>query len=176
VHDEEVLVGLMYWAIPTPILCKEWHLVVGGTVLETHEEEGYGAHPKPFIRGTLEVEKIFLNRPTRDDVVSPSLKRFKADGFDGLRRGDRVIVFANEYDGGYGIIEVPDSNCKIGIKVAGWGDPIVRAVEEMIEKENSTDNADPRREMLKEAAYAEVWRPYSRKGIAYILKDKEYWP
>ena len=166
----------MYWAIPTPLLCKEWHLVVGGTVLETHEEKGYGAHPEPFIRGTLGVERIFLNLPTRDDVVSPSLKRFKADGFDGLRRGDRVIVFANEYDGGYGIIEVPDSNCKIGIKVADWGEPIVRAVEEMIEKEGSAGNADHRREMLKDAKYAEVWRPYSGKGIAYILEGKEYWP
>ena len=165
----------MYWAIPTPILCKEWRLVVGGTVLETHEEKGYGAHPKSFISGTLEVERVFLNLPTRDDVVSPSLKLFKAQGFDGLRRGDRVIVFVNEYDGGYGLIAVPDSNCKIGIKVADWGEPIVHAVEEMIKKEDSKNNADLRREMLKEAAYAEVWRPYSSKGIAYILEDKNYW-
>ena len=176
VFDEEAHVGLMYWATPTPILCQDWHLVVGGTVLETHEEAGYGAHPEPFISGTLTVERIFLNLPTRNYAVSQSLKRFKADGFDGLRRGDKVIVFANEYDGGYGIIAVPDSNCKIGIKVADWGEPIVGAVEEMIRNERASNNEDVRAEMLKDARYAGVWRPYSSKGIAYILEGKEYWP
>ena len=166
----------MYWAIPTPILCKEWQLVVGGTVLETHEEKGHEAHPEPFVGGTLKVERIFLNLPTRDDAVSPNLKRFEADAFDGLRRGDRVIAFVNEYDGGYGVIEVPDSNCKIGIKVADWGEPIVGAVEEMIRSGGSTYNTDVRREMLKDAKYAETWRPYSHKGIQYLLEGKEYWP
>jgi hypothetical protein len=176
VFDEEADVGLMYWATPMPILCKDWYLVVGGTVLETHEEAGHGAHPDPFISGTLAVERIFLNLPTRNYAVSQGLKRFKAEGFDGLRRGDKVIVFANEYDGGYGIIAVPDSNCKIGIKVAGWDEPIVGAVEEMIRRERSENNGAIRAEMLKDARYAEIWRPYSSKGIAYLLEGKECWP
>jgi hypothetical protein len=175
VHDAEVHVGFMYWALPTPVLCKEWQLVVGGTVLETHHEKGYGAHAEPFTSGTMTVDKLFLNLPTRKDVVSASAKSFKADVFDGLSIGDKVIVFVSEYDGGYGIIEVPDSNCKIGIKVKGWDDPIVSAVEKMIANGETVNNMRARRDMLEDHAYADLWRPYSSKGIAYLLGGEKYW-
>jgi hypothetical protein len=123
----------------------------------------------------MSVDKIFLNLPTRDDVVSSSIKRFKSEVFDGLTAGDKVIVFVNEYDGGYGIIEVPDSNCKIGIKVKGWDDPIVGAVERMVANRETVNSMDARRDMLKDQAYADLWRPYSGKGIDYLLKGEAYW-
>ena len=175
VHNDEVHVGFMYWALPTPVLCNEWQLVIGGSVLETHQENGYGAHSQPFTRGTLNVDRVFLNLPTRNDVVSTSVRRVKADVFDGLNVGDKVIVFVSEYDGGYGIVEVPDSNCKMGIKVNRWNDPIVGAVERMTQNHDTVNNMDARRGMLEDPAYADLWRIYSSKGIAYLLRGEEYW-
>jgi hypothetical protein len=92
-----------------------------------------------------------------------------------LKRGDKVIVFVNEYDGGYGIIETSDSNCNIGIKVASWDEPIVAAIEEMIKSGGAMNNIDARKKLLKDAKQARVWRPYSSKGIAYLLEGKDYW-
>jgi hypothetical protein len=176
VYNERMHVSHMYWAIPQPILCKDWYLVVGGTVLETHKEEGHDAHPRPYVGGTMTVERIFLNLPTRNYAVSPNLKIFMSNAFDGLKRGDKVIVFVNEYDGGYGIISVLDSNCGIGIKVKSWDEPIVGAIEAMIRGGGGGKNIDARKEMLKDANTVKVWRRYSSRGIAYLLEDKDYWP
>jgi hypothetical protein len=175
VFEEEARAGYLYWATPTPILAREWRLVLGGTVVETHPDTAhYGDHKKTFAAGTLRVEKIFLNLPTENYIVSPNVKRFKSDLFDGLKPGDKVIVFAVEYDGGYGLIEVPDSNCKIGIKVDRWSDSIVGAVERMIERTPEGDWKSIA-EMLGDPAYAEIWRPYSPRGIDHLLEQKDYY-
>jgi hypothetical protein len=93
-----------------------------------------------------------------------SIRKQESDGFEGLKRGDKVLVFVNEYDGGYGIIEAAGSNCKLGIKVRDWDDPIIEAVEAMTRDPQMAKRPDDRIEVLKNPKYAEVWQRFSRKG------------
>lgn len=167
--------GVQYWANPVPLLCKEWYVVVGGTVLEKHKTPGYGAHPKPFTEGTLRVERVFISLPTKRQTAPQEMKYFKSDGFEDLKVGDKVIVFVNEYDGGYGIVEAMDSNCKLGIKVRDWNEPIVGAVEKIAADTEMAVHYDKRSEILKARQYANIWRPYSKRGIDYLLKGISWW-
>jgi hypothetical protein len=159
-EDLTLEVGLQYWAPPFPLLCKDWYVVVGGTVLEKHEAPGNTAHENPFIEGTLLVEHVFLRLPTRNQSAPSNMKYFKSAGFDDLEVGEKVIIFVNEYDGGYGIIPTLGSNCRLGIKVNSWEEPIVEAIEAITKHGELVDRK--RDEVLKNPRYIEVWRPYSK--------------
>jgi len=160
--------GLMYWAPERPLLCKDWRVVVAGTVKETHVEKTRDHPVKELTHGTAAIEKILLKKPTpKQEFVTAST--LKSDGFDGLNRGDKVIVFVDEYDGGYGIQPVIGSNCRIGIKVESFDDPIVGAIEKMIE------HLDARHVPLQDNAYAELWRKYSAEGVRLIQNKETKW-
>jgi hypothetical protein len=45
----------------------------------------------------------------------------------------------------------------------------------MIKSGGAMNNIDARKKLLKDAKQARVWRPYSSKGIAYLLEGKDYW-
>jgi hypothetical protein len=77
-----------------------------------------------------------------------------------------VIVFVNEYDGGYGIVETAGSNSKLGIKVRGWDDPVVRAVEALTRDAQAARLPGGRHEILKDPEQAKAWRPFDGKGAA----------
>lgn len=171
-HTTEIDIGSAYWSNASPILSTEWQLVVGGTVTELHTRDGFGAHPDPFSCGTLSVEKIFLNLPTEKDVVSAELKTLKGELFDGLKVGDKVIVFITEYDGGFAMIEVADSNCKMGVKVNAWDDAIVKEVEKMTRDAQVVNDFGARLKMLEDPAIEKLWLPFSKDGIAALRERK----
>lgn len=155
-------VGVMYWATPRPVLCKDWHVVLGGTVIETHKETAPELAKQHFTAGTLKVERVFLSLPTEREAAPAGFAYFKSEGFEGLKRGDKVIVFVNEYDGGYGIVEAAGSNSRLGIKVRSWDDTIVEAVAAMTRDAQATKLPGGRQEALKDPRHAEAWRPFNR--------------
>jgi hypothetical protein len=156
--------SVMYWATPRPILCKDWYVVVAGAVTETHPETIPGLAKERYTMGTLKVERVLLSLPTEREAAPARFAYFKSDGFEGLRRGDKVLVFVNEYDGGYGIIEAAGSNCKLGIRVRGWDDPVVKAVEALTSDAHTAQRPDGRAEVLKNPKYARAFRPFSGRG------------
>lgn len=155
--------GVMYWATPLPVLCKDWYVVIAGTVLEIHQEVVPELAKQRYTAGTLKVDRVLLSLPTEKEAAPLNFVYFKSDGFEGLKRGDKVIVFVNEYDGGYGIIEAAGSNSKLGIKVRNWDDPIVRAVEAITRDARTAKFPGDRVELLKDPEYAKIWRPFSGK-------------
>ncbi|MEW6736674.1 MAG: hypothetical protein AB1489_35625 [Acidobacteriota bacterium] len=82
-------------------------------MLETYQETFPDLAREQYIAGTLEIERVLLSLPTREKSAPANFKYFKSDGFEGLKAGDKIIAFVNEYDGGYGIIEASGSNCKL---------------------------------------------------------------
>ncbi|HEV2864848.1 MAG TPA: hypothetical protein VGX48_27895 [Pyrinomonadaceae bacterium] len=158
---ETFSVGVMYWATPRPVLCKDWYVVLGGTVVETHREEAPELARQHFAAGTLKVERVFMSLPTEREAAPEGFAYFKSEGFDGLRRGDKVIVFVNEYDGGYGLVEAAGSNSKLGIKVRSWDEPIVEAVAAMTRDAQAAKLPGDRQEALKDPRHAEAWRPFN---------------
>ncbi|HEX8558034.1 MAG TPA: hypothetical protein VF668_08040 [Pyrinomonadaceae bacterium] len=159
--------GHMYWATPQPVLCKDWYVVLGGAVVETHREAMPGLTKERHTAGTLRVERVFMSLPTKNEAApGAGVAYFKSEAFDGLKRGDKVIVFVNEYDGGYGIVEAAGSNTKLGIKVRSWDDPIVRAVETLTRDPQAARFPEGRREVLKDPEQAKAWRPFAGKGAA----------
>lgn len=158
--------GVMYWATPLPVLCRDWYVVLGGTVIETHREVIPELAKQRYTAGTLKVERVFLSLPTEKEPAPAGFTYFKSDGFEGLRRGDKVIVFVGEYDGGYGIVEAAGSNSKLGIKVRSWDEPIVKAVEALTRDPQGARLPGDRVEDLRDPARAKVWRPFDGKGAA----------
>ena len=156
--------GVMYWATPRPVLCKDWYVVIAGTVSETHLKVIPELAKQRFTEGTLKVERVLLSLPTEREAAPANFAYFKSDGFEGLKCGDKVIVFVNEYDGGYGIIEAAGTNSKLGIKVRSWDDPVVGAIEAITRDARMAKYPDDRIELLKDPKYAKIWREFSGKG------------
>ncbi len=151
--------GLMYWAPPEYVLGGSSGLVFGAEV-ETIESRA-AEHPElrgpTIVEATLRVDRVLrqidpprADRPARrlrpDDVVH-------SDGAEGLAVGDRVLVFASTYDGGYGIVPKRGTRTPIGIIVRTWSDPIVGAVRRWLDDESSW------------SADVETWRPYGEGAI-----------
>lgn len=165
--DPTFTLGLMYWAPPAYVLGGSHALVVGGEVIEVHEEQA----ADPQLRGpmiahaTIRVEHVFADVPPVPREGSPAQRyvgepRIRFDGADGLALGDHVIVFAESYDGGYGIVPKRDTGVQVGIRVADWSDPIVAAIRRTL-----AGTAD-----LRSPADAEPWRRYGEAAIACVLE------
>lgn len=159
--------GILYWAGPRSIICGDWKVVLEGTVLETYQQEGHDTHPEPFHMGTLKVERVFLNKPSPQVFFpTPMLKYYRSDAFDDLKVGDRIIVFIQEYDGGYGVTWTLGSNSKLGIKIKSWDDPIVSALEKVVELPYNK-----RIEFLKTHPEEKaVWARFSNRGKKGVLE------
>lgn len=158
--------GLMYWAPPSYVLGGSYALVVGGEIVEIHAEPA----ADPEVRGptithaTIRVEHVFADIPppprpqgTVERYAGQSQVRF--DGAEGLAAGERVIVFAEAYDGGYGIVPKRDTGVQVGIRVADWSDPIVPALGRYL-----AGTAD-----LRRPTDAEPWRRFGEAAIACVL-------
>jgi len=157
--------GYMYWAPRSPVLSKAWYVVFVGTVLEVHPDMGDLPNTR-MIRGTLKIDTVLLRRPARQEEFV-SADYFEAAGFDGLSPGDKVVVFVEEYDGGYGFAAPLQSNCNLGIKVARLDGPVVAAVQQVIR--------DGVRTALQDPACADVWRRYDGVGVASALSPARPW-
>ena len=151
----------LYWAPAKPVLCQEWYVVLSGTVLETHEEDlgelrGHGTS------GTMSIERIFLNVPSRKESVPSGAKVFASDLFDGLKAGDKVLVFVSEYDGGYGILEAHGSNIRQGIRLDSWDHPVVQMLAAASGAEPSTDRKKFQDAIVSDPRTKEVWAPFNQ--------------
>lgn len=158
-------IGLMYWAPPTYVLGGEFALIVGGEVVAVRREppgqpEIRGEAEVPFA--TVRIERVFLDHPPAprpDAQPQASLARaprIEVEGADHLAVGDRVIVFVEAYDGGYGIVPKRDTETAVGIRVASWSAPIVGALERWL-----AGRAD-----LTQARDTDPWRRYGEPAIA----------
>ena len=151
----------LYWAPAKPILCQEWYVVLSGTVLEAHDEDlgelrGHGT------AGTMSIERIFLNVPSKKESVPGGAKVFASDLFDGLRTGDKVLVFISEYDGGYGILGAHGSNTRQGIKLDSWDHPIVQMLAEAAGPEGATDRKKFQDAIVSDPRTKEAWAPFNQ--------------
>ncbi len=79
-------------------------------------------------------------------------------GFDGLSKGDKVLVFLIEYEGGYNIPDYQGSSCNLGVKLKTFYDPIIEAAKRFGIKG------------LIEEADQSIWKHYDPQGLAYRLK------
>ena len=145
----------MYWYGPTPLQTR-WHAVLTGTVTSVSmkkEDEG-----GPLFEGELRVERIVFSKPTRD------LEAFSADimkcngGFDGLSKGDKVLVFLIEYEGEYNVPDYRGSSCHLGVKLKTFNDPIIEAAKRFGMKG-----------LIKETDQL-IWKHYDSQGLAYRLE------
>ncbi|MBX7220644.1 MAG: hypothetical protein K1Y36_11910 [Blastocatellia bacterium] len=163
----EMYLGWMYWAPPQAIPDMDWYLVVAGTV-ETLHRESVASLPNQLVMvGTLRVKRIFRHLPTRNYPNPQPFDRLRVGGLNGLKPGDNVLLFAIEYDGGYGLLEAAHSNCKIGIKLHNWHDPIVASVERMCA------DYQRRKEILAETREKAVWQAVAARRSGFGKKPKK---
>ncbi len=161
--------GYMFWAPAMPILGRDWLVVAGGTVTRTWEELDEQIDCV-HARGVLRIEKVYLVREDRPEVRKQwgqGRTTLESAGFDGLKPGDKVIVFVSGYDGGCAIHPALESNCRIGIKVGSWKDPIVAAVR-------AACGSKDIREVLKQKKHLEAWRFFDRSGAEAALRGRSY--
>jgi hypothetical protein len=108
---------------------------------------------------------VFANNPpeprSKDDVEVRYRDEpyVEFDGAEGLAIDDRVIVFAEAYDGGYGIVPKNGTGITVGIRVLQWDDPIVGALQRWL-----AGTAD-----LRKPADADPWRKYGEIAIGCAL-------
>jgi hypothetical protein len=159
--------GLMYWAQPRYILGDNHALVFAATV--EHTTTRPAEHPE--IRGDtiyearLRVERVLHQHtpPDADPARPPPRLRpgdlATTDGADGVQAGDRLLVFATAYEGGYAIVPRLGTTTSLGIVVDDWSDPIVEATTRWLD-----GRAD-----LRNEAEAAAWRPYGDVAIDCVL-------
>lgn len=156
--------GLLYWAPDEHVLEGSYPLVFGAYVVALETSPA----PDPDLRGpTITEATLRLERVIRQ-IDPPSAKEppprlepgelVRTDGAEGLALGDRVLVFASDYDGGYGIVPKVGTRTPIGIVVQEWSDPIVGATERWLD--GKTDWSTE----------AELWRPYGQ-AIAECMRE-----
>jgi hypothetical protein len=160
--------GLMYWAGPRGILDRDWYLVVAGTVVQTEAKSDPNSTMPAWVDGRLKVERILFVAPQAVSVVPTNLEYFESEGFDGLKPGDKVIVFVNQYDTSDGIIPMLGSNCRIGIKVDDWKDPIVSLVQETAPYLNG-ESLSQLRKYLQVKDHAQQWHRFDKEVVDAIL-------
>ena len=159
--------GLMYWALPRYVLGDDHALVFGAVVEDTDPRPA----DRPDLRGdtihnaTLRVDRVLHQRAPADadpDRPPPRLRPgdlVTTDAADGVRPGDRILVFATAYEGSYAILPRLGTTTSLGIVVSSWSDPIVAASARWL-----AGTADFRNE-----ADAAPWREYGAAAIDCLL-------
>jgi hypothetical protein len=150
--------GFMYWYGPTPLQTR-WHGVLTGTVTSVSMTKV--AEGGPLFEGELRIERIVFSKPTKD-LKTFSAEKMKCNGgFDGLSKGDKVLVFLIEYEGDYNIPDYQGSSCNLGVKLKTFNDPIIEAAKRFGMKG------------LIEEADQSIWKHYDPQGLAYRLEIQE---
>ncbi len=181
----------LYWAVPRGVAEQDWNAVFGGTVIEVKKEsdDPYDKESRKFVSGAIKIEKTFLNLPDTSEISINSIVR--SENFDGLKKGDKVIIFINgNYEGGYVRIEIDGTNSKLGFKVKDWSEAIVTALEKVApcSKIETTwveghpedfrakmhDCLENRNKIiLDDPQVAEIWKRYDPKGFQYLVELRE---
>lgn len=152
--------SFMYWC-ERPLFQKDWYVIVAAELEKIEETPGYGAHPDNFIRGTFRIHEVLQALPTKG-VVFKNASQISTQGCEGLNIGDKVLIFVDEYDGGYGVVPVAGSNCHIGIKIETFDAPIVAAVKTWLTHE---ENVHEQAKLLLNPHYTAIWQQYGYMGI-----------
>jgi hypothetical protein len=183
----------LYWTTPRGVAEEDWNAVFGGTVIkvETVREKKSDGFPFPrtYVKGALKVEKIFRDLPDSTEITVDSI--IESEDFDGLKKGDKVIIFIQEiYEGGFVRIEVDGTNSKLGFKVKDWNEPIVTALEKIAPcykinigwveghaqnfRAKMYDCYKERNQMiLGDPQVTETWKRSDPKGFQYLVDLSE---
>jgi len=148
--DNALVLHHLYWINPQYLLGAKHALVVGGTVRQLAKMKPSNTRMKGrrwVFEARIEVEKTFVG--TAPEFVVAELA-------DDLAIGDKVIVFAREHEGEFGLVEAKGSNARLGIAVQSWDEPIVGALPGTL-----AGTAD-----LQDAAVADAWRAYGEPALA----------
>jgi hypothetical protein len=181
----------LYWATPGGIAEKNWQAVFGGTVIEVEnvqekKSDGF-PFPRKYVKGAVKVEKIFRNLPDSSEIAVGSVIR--SEDFDGLKKGDKVVLFIEEiYEGGFVRIETDGTNSKLGFKVKDWNEPIIAALEkltpcdktEVVWVEGHPEdfkvklyNCDEKSRILDDPQIAEIWKRYDPLGFQSLVEMRK---
>lgn len=180
-------VSHLYWASPRPLLMEEWDMVFAGTVVEvkSEKENMSGDFVRHFKTGKIKVARVFLDSATGKRIAIGDY--FEGEGFDGSKRGDKVIVFINAsyYEESLARTDVEGTNSKLGFKIKNWDDPIVTAVEKVTRCTKIVDKwveghrqdfrakvydckSERDKMLLEDKELADVWRRYDPQGIELL--------
>ncbi len=115
-------------AEPVEVLADRWDVVLAAEVQTTEKKRLWHKAGPERVGGRLAIREFLYKNPKDKSIDPQKAKFFKlTDGLRGLKAGDKVLVFAIRHDDAYGITPKSGSNCRIGIKVENWNDPIVKA-------------------------------------------------
>ena len=189
--DGSFLLPTLYWANPLTVASEDWDAVFGGTVVKVSKESDYASDnlSRKYVSGAIKIEKIFLNFPDNSEISVNSVVR--SEDSDGLKIGDKVIVFTDGfYEGSFVRVEIEGTNTRLGFKVKDWNEPIVNVLEkiapcgkigEIWVEGHSKDFRvkmyncrDERNKMiLDDPQIADIWRRYDPIGFQYLLELRE---
>ena len=161
--------GFMYWC-ERPLFQKDWYVIVAAELEKIEEIPGGGAHPDNFTQGTFRIHDVLQALPTKG-VIFKNASQISTTGCEGLNVGDKVLIFVDEYDGGYGLVPVVGSNCRIGITIEAFDAPIVAAVKTWITHE---ENIHEHAKLLLDHRYTAIWQQYGYMGIDSWLERYQW--
>ncbi len=109
--------ALRYWAHCTPFQSAGGYAFLaevaqlGAQIPPVEEQDG----PLRFRSGILKVREVLNPKPA---PALTAIKELSVEGLDGLKIGDRLIVFVDPvaYEGGY-VINFHDGGCHVGIRL-----------------------------------------------------------
>lgn len=158
--------SLRYWCRQTPFeSAGSYAFLAEVTKLgpEVHSAEKQ-ALPLRFRSGNLKVHELLSPKP----VGSPELARVRelsVDGLDGLKAGDRVIVFIDPepYEGGY-VINAHEGGCLVGIRLPPADDQVFGAASQELILKTLREGRTELRKLTTEELSA--WITVDAAGIA----------
>lgn len=180
----------LYWAHPQFLTANDWQMVFAGTVVKVKsEKDRISDFTRRFKTGEIKVERIFLDLPESEGAKPGDI--YGSEGFDGLKRGDKVIVFIKAfYEEQFVRVDVADTNTRLGIKVKSWDDPIVAAVEKAAQCSKIIEitpqghkkafrvkmydcESERNKLILEDKEIADVWRRFDPQGFQHLLEVQE---
>ncbi len=149
--------GLMYWATDIHLIESDCYLVVAGTVIQTQPTR-LPANGEPSVRGLIRVERALMVSPKARVRWGSGFEYISTDGCDGLKPGDHLVVFVDEYDPD-GILPKAGTNTRVGIRIESWDHPVIKAVQAL--------HNDPgaKAAMLRQPQYRSLWEQIDSAGL-----------
>lgn len=144
--------GFMYWYHPT-VLQEHWEIAIVGEVIEVETakiEELNSELNLTKVAGKLKIhEKIFAKNNLSFDYDSVT----STAGFDGLKQGDKVLMFLTHYENAYNFGAFEGTQTMLGVKLDSFSDPIVDAYKRLIHTQKIPKEDDA------------LWERYDAQGL-----------
>jgi hypothetical protein len=136
--EEKFQGGFLYWAAEQGFDASDAVVVLTGEVeaLDSREDpSGWPASPNPGERAVIRIREFLrIDRQAGRHVapekwIDPAKHKWlSAGGAEGLWPGDKLVVRMTEYDGGLGILPQTGGDCRLGVKLSGWEDPVLESI------------------------------------------------